>query len=133
MDLYKNILLIDDDDGDLTVFSRALKALDPAIICHTADNGLHGLNLIRRLPELDLIFVDLNMPGMDGFEYLQALKLEPAYRGIPCIAWTSSVDENNRKKAMDLGAAGFIIKPTDVDKLKIILRHVLSGELSVQL
>ncbi|MCW3127258.1 MAG: CheA-like two-component hybrid sensor and regulator [Bacteroidetes bacterium] len=130
MYLYHNILLIDDETDDLTVLVHTFKGLSPSLTFTTADSALYGLAKLRSLPDLDLILVDLNMPGMDGFQFLEALRFEPHYKNTPCIMWTSSVDDIHRKRAMELGAAGFYIKPTDTIRLKKMLHDILLTDFS---
>ena len=87
---YKQILLIDDDIDDQDIFRDAVQELNADLICIIADNGLDGLSKTKLPPAPDLIFIDINMPVMNGFQYLEAIKKEPGYMHIPSIIFTTA-------------------------------------------
>jgi DNA-binding response OmpR family regulator len=92
-----------------------------------ADNGEDGLRLARELHPL-AITLDLGMPGMDGWEVLSALKADPDLVTIPVILFTGMEDE--RSKAVRLGASDFVTKPVDPDRLAAILKRYSGGSAS---
>ena len=120
------ILLIDDDRDDQVNFCRCIYELDPTIECLLAANGseaLLHLKAIKHKPEL--VFLDLNMPFMDGFEYLSEIRAQRIYDDIPIIIFTTSGSETDREKARVYGAAGFLLKPASIESLKSELRQIL--------
>jgi CheY-like chemotaxis protein len=85
-------LLIDDDTDDWELFSEALAAVDPIIVCHHATGGADAFNRLRNreFSTPDIIFLDINMPVMDGWQFLTQLKSEEALRHIPVIIYSTS-------------------------------------------
>jgi CheY-like chemotaxis protein len=122
-----NILLVDDDEDDRMVFTSALESLDTEIQYETAKDGSEGLELINNklLFFPDYIFLDLNMPGMTGFQLLEQLKKTSVVRTIPVIIYTTSNNQRDIDTAFRLGAYGFVCKPTKFNDLQEILRQIL--------
>lgn len=69
----------------------------------------------------DLIFMDLNMPGLGGFDVIEYCKREPRLAEVPIVVVTSDDQPETRQKAKDLGASGFIVKPAEFDAIEGIL------------
>ncbi len=125
---YKNILLIDDDIDDQDFFRDAVKELNAELICIIANNGAEGLKKTKLPPPPDLIFVDINMPVMNGFQYLEAIKQEKGYQHIPAIIFTTSQTQQDQDKAKNLGAVKFITKPNNFETLKKILSDTFNTD-----
>jgi CheY-like chemotaxis protein len=123
---HKSILLIDDDEDDQFFFLDVLKEFAPGIRCTVARNGLDGINHLRSADPLPaIIFLDLNMPIMNGFECLSLIKGENRYKGIPVIIYTTSGDPATAKKTHQLGADGFFRKPSDFSSMHTQLMELL--------
>lgn len=112
-----NILLVDDDEVDVMNVKRAFKRnniLNPLFV---ANNGLEALELLRgsgegAMPrERRLILLDLNMPRMNGLEFLRELRADPDLRALTVIVLTTSDDERDKVEAYNLNVAGYIVKP----------------------
>lgn len=119
-------MLIDDDEDDQHIFLSALKELTLSIVCHVASNGrkaLEHLNSGAVKPEL--IFLDLNMPVMNGQQFLQLIKQDAALKKIPVIIFSTSSNPVTIEEVMELGARDFITKPDHFDQLREILRITL--------
>ena len=127
---YKRILLIDDDIDDQEFFRDAVQDLNADLDCVIAENGLDGLQKMKLPPPPDLIFVDINMPVMNGFQYLEAVKKEPGYKDIPAIIFTTSDNQRDQIKAKELGAVRYITKPNNFEKLKKILSEMFTTDFS---
>jgi CheY-like chemotaxis protein len=125
MNAYKNILLVDDDSDDQFFFSDALKEVDRNIRIYTADNGADALNKIKVPPPPDLIFLDLNMPVMNGFEFIAEIRKVDKLKNIPVVIYTTSSNNHDMEAAFKLGAKQYLIKPTEFSKLKTILAKTL--------
>jgi len=114
-----NFLLVDDDLDDQEIFQLALSEVDPDITCAFANDGILGINYLRqnefRLP--DFIFLDLNMPRMGGMEFLKELKKIDAFSHIPVIIYSTSAEPLFMKQTQDLGASGYIVKPSTLRAL----------------
>lgn len=110
----KSVLFIDDDEDDKLVFGHALKAIDTNIQYLTASDGLEALKILNEdlviLP--DLIFMDLNMPKMDGFTCLDKIKKSKELKEIPVLILSTSTNPRDMEKARSLGATNFITKPS---------------------
>ncbi|KRD08828.1 hypothetical protein ASE21_13315 [Flavobacterium sp. Root901] len=122
---YKNILQIDDDVDDCEFFMEALQAVSNAD--YTAiQNPVEALNkLIQKEINPDVIFLDLNMPIMSGFEFLIEIKKQEAIKNIPVIIFSTSQFEEIKLKARNYGANEYISKPSDFNELKKILSHYI--------
>ncbi|WP_343694349.1 response regulator [Flavobacterium sp.] len=109
-----NILLIDDDELDTISVERSLKKLEIEYILHTAYNGLEALKLLRNennplVP--DVILLDINMPKMNGIEFLKILRTDKSLKDLKVFIMTTSSESNDRTTAEGLGISGYIIKP----------------------
>lgn len=128
--MSKRFLVIDDDSDDRELFSEALASVDPVIVCDHATDGAEALKQLAAMEIAmpDIIFLDINMPGMNGWQFLTKLKSEDKYKDIPVIVYTTSSNSKDRLIAGDLGALCFITKPHAYGHLKsmlgIVVMHV---------
>lgn len=109
-----NILLVDDDEVDVMNVRRAFQKINIANPPFVAGNGIEALALLRggTIPrERRLVLLDLNMPRMNGLEFLKALRADPQLASTPVIVLTTSNDERDRMDAYDLNIAGYLLKP----------------------
>ncbi|MCG7858238.1 response regulator [Flavihumibacter sp.] len=122
------IFVVDDDLDDTEIFQEVLSFIDPTIQCSTAENGRDALDKLSRVTFIpDLIFLDLNMPRMDGKECLRKLKENLLLRNIPVIIYTTSSQSKDIEETMEAGAIKFITKPLNVNDLEKILRPIVLG------
>ena len=122
------IYLADNDEDDRTFFSEAIGEVDPSVILKQASDGMQLMEIIHNLSEPlpDIIFLDINMPGINGFECLQEIrKLEGAIHEVRIIILSTSNDPENIDKALRLGATFYAVKPNRFDQLKSFLSDVL--------
>jgi len=118
-------LLIDDDTDDTFLFNEVLQQVDPTVVFLSAANGQEALDTLRSAAMLpDVIFLDLNMPRMDGRQCLSALKRDHQLKHIPVIIYTTSSHPLDVEQTLQNGAACFITKPTDTRALINILTTV---------
>jgi CheY-like chemotaxis protein len=112
------ILLVEDDELDVISVERSLKKLDVEYELHTAYNGIEALEKLRGsetvealnpLPEV--ILLDLNMPKMNGIEFLKTLRSDERLKAIKVFVMTTSGEEADRKVTEQLGISGYLIKP----------------------
>jgi putative two-component system response regulator len=121
------ILAVDDLPMNLEMLEVMLEGLD--VLFFKAGNGREALDLLETGPDIDAILLDLEMPVMDGFETLQALKRSDKYREIPVIVVTAGRDEV--VKTLALGANDFLAKPHNPDELRLrVMNHVRSKKLN---
>lgn len=127
----KKIFLLADDDGDDTsLFCEALEEIDPSIVCYCAKDGKKALEILdnKELEKPQVIFLDINMPGMNGWECLVELKNNELYKQIPVLIYSTSSHQREANIAIDLGALCFFTKPSNFIELKDILK-VLAANL----
>ena len=117
----KTILAIDDTAMQLHAL---IKILQPIYSVKVAKDGETGLEFAQK-SNIDLIFLDMVMPGMSGLEVLEALKASDKTKNIPVILATGSTSAENQQKGFDLGAACYIQKPFEQEKVMQSINQVL--------
>jgi CheY-like chemotaxis protein len=113
-DKVLNILLVEDDQVDVMNVRRAFEKNHIANPLYVAANGLEGLEMLRSqvVPtERRIVLLDLNMPKMNGMEFLRELRGDPILQSIPVIVLTTSNDERDKVEAYNLNVAGYLLKP----------------------
>ncbi|MDA3954725.1 MAG: response regulator, partial [Bacteroidales bacterium] len=119
------ILVVDDIEDNRKVFELYLKKLNFSVV--EAINGVDALQKIRD-KKPDLIFMDINMPEMNGYETLQIIKEKPEWSKIPVVAVTAFTLDNDEKKLINSGFSAFVSKPFDFRKLKHVLEKYIEYE-----
>lgn len=126
----KVILLVDDDLDDQELFGEAMSIVDSEAHCHFASDGEEGLRMLEHTGlDCDLIFLDLNMPKMNGKQFLAEIKKNSAYRNIPVVIFSTSLREKDGIETAEMGAAHFLTKPSSFGELCKQLETVLSKAL----
>ena len=108
------ILLVEDDELDIISFERSLKKLSVECVLVVAHNGKEALQLLndsQKPLRPDVVLLDLNMPKMNGIEFLKALRNEDRFEKLNVFVMTTSSETTDRKIAEELGISGYIIKP----------------------
>lgn len=124
---YQNILLIDDDQDDHEIFSAALEKISANLTCNLRQDATEALEQLKNdLLTPDLIFLDLNMPVMNGQEFLNAVKKSEKLKGIPVIIFSTTSNRETIRLTKELGALDFITKPNKFDSLVMLLKSVLT-------
>ena len=114
MEKTLNILLVEDDQVDVMNVTRAFDRNRIANPLYVAADGIQALEMLRSgaVPrDRRLILLDLNMPRMNGIEFLRELRADPELHGTPVVVLTTSDDERDKVKAYDLNVAGYLLKP----------------------
>lgn len=123
----KTFALADDDSDDANLFQEALLEINPEIIVERATTGLELLDKMKsrdfHIP--DIIFLDINMPGMNGWDCLSQLKNDSHLRMIPVIMYSTSSNVYDKTKATKLGADYFYTKPDTYQELKKFLARLI--------
>ena len=115
------ILVVDDNPGDVLLTKDALRDARILNQVHVASNGAEALVFLKRegvhrdAPIPDLVFLDLKMPKVDGYQVLAQMKADPELRRIPVIVMSSSDAENDLARAYDAQIAAYLVKPADLD------------------
>ncbi len=111
------ILLVEDDSVDTMDIKRTLDKTAILYKLHTAKNGEDALKLLKEGPENfvgklpDVMLVDINMPRMNGLEFLAVVKANPAWSGIKTFVLTTSEETVDKEAAKKVGVSGYIVKP----------------------
>lgn len=122
-----HVFIIDDDEDDRELFCEVVSGISDSIKCRAALSGqeaLHSLQNYHILP--DFIFLDLNLPRLNGVQCLAELKKTEKLSSIPVIIYSTSRSEEDRKKTKELGCVYFLTKPSSMDKLRKELEFVFA-------
>ena len=122
--MNKQVLLIDDDYDEQDIFKEAIIIAEISFNCICASAAAEGIKLIEKLLP-DIIFLDVNMPGMNGLECLREIKKRESVRDIPVIIYSTVIDDALTYTAMSLGAANCIKKTHSIKDLVEILKSIL--------
>jgi CheY-like chemotaxis protein len=114
------VLLVEDDEIDVMNIQRAFKKNDIKHRIEIANNGLEALSLLRNSSSLvlpELVLLDLNMPKMNGLEFLEEVRKDEFLRSLLVIILTTSNDEKDIKTAYKYNVAGYVVKPVNFESL----------------
>ena len=120
-----NILVVDDSNSIRKMVEFTLKTKNYNVV--TACNGKEGLEELSKL-DYQLIILDINMPQVDGFKFLEVAKGEDAYKNIPVVMLTTEGQDEDREKALKLGAENYMVKPFKPTELIEKVHRILSNE-----
>lgn len=121
-----NCLLIDDDLEDQEIFKIALNGIQPTVECSFAQDGVEALHFLEKTQPLpDIIFLDINMPKMNGKEFLKAVMTKKELQGIPVVIYSTSYNNQTETEMRNLGASFYLTKPNLIKDLKEKLINVL--------
>tara|TARA_R110002096_G_scaffold163992_5_gene331660 strand:+ start:16544 stop:17002 length:459 start_codon:yes stop_codon:yes gene_type:complete len=124
------ILMVEDNPGDVGLTKAALEDAKIANSLHVATNGEEALAFLKRegkfaeSPRPDIILLDLNLPGMHGAELLEQIKEDEAFSSIPVVVLTTSTADEDILKAYELHAACYITKPVDLDQFTKVVQSL---------
>ncbi len=124
----QRIILIDDDPDDQLFFRDAVQVVQPGVTCELTSNCQEAFDQLELPPPPDYIFMDLNMPVMNGFECLVYLKNKSDFKDIPIIIFTTSKNSNDISKTKQLGAKWYMTKPDDFKVLCMKLNKILQKD-----
>jgi len=120
------LLLVEDDQVDVMTIRRALREIHVVNPVIHVENGEEALNYLRD-PANErpcIILLDLNMPIMNGLEFLKAAKQDPELRRFPVIVLTTSEEQQDKVNSFDLGVAGYMAKPVDYRQFVEVMRSI---------
>lgn len=120
----KVILLAEDDQDDVFLFQEILGKIDQNIDIKVVSNGLEAIFSLMEPPMADVIFLDINMPRMNGIECLR--RIRNVSKDIPVIILTTSGNEELINQVKELGASGFVSKPGAYSKFQTVMNDILA-------
>ena len=120
----KTILYVEDNAANRMLVGQVLEGVGYTVI--EATDGLSGIKMAQEAHP-DLILMDINIPGMDGYEAATRIKSLPELSNIPIIALTAKVMAGDRERALAAGCDGYIAKPIDIDALPKQVAEFLGG------
>ncbi|MEX2336881.1 MAG: response regulator [Fulvivirga sp.] len=128
LDKYQNlhILIADDDPDDQELLAEAFYGISPNIKITFADNGKDLMSMLTGKTHPDMIFLDLNMPAMNGFECLSKIKSHPDLQILPILIYSTSAHEEQVEKTYHQGANFYIQKPSNFNDIKDVIRKILT-------
>ena len=136
-----HILLVEDDEVDVMNVRRAFKKSNILHPIYIAGNGLEALAILRGKATIEpampharrLILLDLNMPRMNGIEFLRELRVDESLKSIPVIVLTTSNEDRDKVEAYNLNVAGYILKPVTfsnfVDVMSTLNKYWMLNEI----
>ena len=127
--MNKYFFIVDDDEDDRFLFREALREVAPEIGCREANNGRIAIERLSaendRLPTV--IFLDINMPVMNGWECMERLKADKHLARVPVIIYSTSSMSHDIQRGLSMGAMFFCIKLDDYEKLKTLLELIAAN------
>ncbi len=122
----KPIMLIEDDLIDQMTVKRAFKELKVVNELQIANNGEEALEILNDKSNVKpgIILLDLNMPKMNGIEFLQEIKEYKEFKTIPVIVLTTSKHEQDKVETFNLGVSGYMVKPVDYEQFLEIMKSI---------
>jgi len=122
----KPILLVEDDHVDTMTVIRALKDIHVTNPLVRRENGEEALNYLRdsNNDQPCIILLDLNMPIMNGIEFLQGMKNDDQLKAIPVVVLTTSEEQQDKVNSLNLGVAGYMAKPVDYRQFVEVMRSI---------
>ena len=115
----RRILVVDDDMRNIFAMTSLLERYDMRII--SAENGKEAIAILSRDAAIEMVLMDIMMPGMDGYETMRLIRLDSRLTTLPIIALTAKAMKGDREKCLDAGASDYISKPVDTDHLLSLL------------
>jgi CheY-like chemotaxis protein len=120
-DLFgKTVLLVDDDARNIFALSSVLERRGMNVL--TATTGREALEILSQKPEIAIVLMDVMMPEMDGYQTMQAIRVEERWRRLPIVALTAKAMKGDREKCLEAGASDYLAKPVDTEQLLAALR-----------
>jgi CheY-like chemotaxis protein len=121
------ILVVDDDVRNVFALTSALELHGMHVLY--SDNGADGIALLTRRPDIDLVLMDVMMPGMDGNEATERIRRMPKFADLPVVFLTARAMPGDRDRSLAAGASEYVTKPVDLERLLAVMRSWLAPRL----
>ncbi|MFH1953022.1 MAG: response regulator, partial [Pseudomonadota bacterium] len=116
----KKVLIVDDDMRNVFSLKKVLGGKGMQVLA--AENGREGISCLNRIPDIDLVLMDIMMPEMDGYDAMKEIRKEERFKDLPIIALTAKAMRGDRSKCIEAGASDYLAKPVDSERLFSMLR-----------
>ena len=116
----RKILLVDDDVRNIFALTNALE--QKGVVVEIGRNGFEAISKLNSVDDIDLVLMDVMMPGMDGLEATRQIRADGRYTKLPIIAITAKAMKNDQEECLQAGASDYLAKPIDLDRLYSLLR-----------
>ncbi|HEX4079496.1 MAG TPA: HAMP domain-containing protein [Rhizomicrobium sp.] len=116
----RTVLLVDDDARNIFALSSVLERRGMRVL--TATTGKEAIQLVESTPSLAIVLMDIMMPEMDGYQTIQTIRQNPAFRRLPIVALTAKAMKGDREKCLEAGASDYLAKPVNTEQLLSALR-----------
>jgi len=116
----KKVLVVDDDVRNIFALSSVLERRGMTVL--TAGTGREAITTLESTPDVAIVLMDIMMPEMDGYETMQVIRQNAAFRRLPIIALTAKAMKGDREKCLEAGASEYLAKPVNTDQLLAALR-----------
>ncbi|MCK5506604.1 MAG: response regulator [Thermodesulfovibrionia bacterium] len=120
----KSILVVDDSNATKSFIKSSIYEIDDVNIFE-ASSGFEALKLLSQHP-FDMIITDINMPDINGFEFVTFIKNNDRYKDVPVVFISTERSKEDIEKGMSLGAASYLTKPFKSEELQAVVRKTLS-------
>ncbi|WP_019505345.1 response regulator [Pleurocapsa sp. PCC 7319] len=121
----QTLLVVDDSNSLRRTIAMSLEKVSQNVL--QADNGINALTELKKSGTVELVVCDLEMPLMNGFQFLKAVKNDPEYSNLPILILTSRDSDKHRKLALELGAAAYLVKPCPEQELISTINQVMNS------
>jgi signal transduction histidine kinase/CheY-like chemotaxis protein/HAMP domain-containing protein len=122
----KTVLIVDDDMRNIYALTTVLEELEMKVL--HAQNGRRGIEVLESTPGIDIVFMDIMMPEMDGYQASREIRKMDGFKELPIIALTAKAMKGDRERCIESGASDYIPKPVDTERLLSLLRVWLYSE-----
>jgi CheY-like chemotaxis protein len=116
----RTVLLVDDDARNIFALSSVLERRGMRVL--TATTGSEAIELVESTPDLAIVLMDIMMPEMDGYQTIEGIRKDPAFRRLPIVALTAKAMKGDREKCLEAGASDYLAKPVNTEQLLSALR-----------
>jgi CheY-like chemotaxis protein/HAMP domain-containing protein/GAF domain-containing protein len=118
--MRRTVLLVDDDARNIFALSSVLERRGMEVL--TATTGSEAISVLSSRNDVAIVLMDIMMPGMDGYETIQAIRSDPTFRRLPILALTAKAMKGDREKCLEAGASDYLAKPVNIQQLLSALR-----------
>jgi CheY-like chemotaxis protein len=122
----KRVLVVDDDIRNVFALTSALEQHGMKVL--HAESGKEAIELLKASSDIDLVLMDVMMPGLDGFDTMRIIRQLDAYKTLPIVAVTAKAMAGDRERCLEAGANDYIAKPVNVDVLLATLWRTVQGQ-----